>query len=91
LLKSRLKPNDIKIEPKNLFGHEVLNVIPVYGGSEPAEPKHATPEEISELQEILKKRVQRQPKERKERKRKPSVKKIIKEFGEKLWLPKRIP
>ena len=92
LLKAKLKPNKIKTESKNLLGHEVINIIPVYEGLEPAEPKHATPEELSELQETLKKRVQRQPREKKEKKQ--GIRKIIKkvkEFEEKLWLPKRIP
>lgn len=89
LLKSRLKPKAVNIESKNLFGHEVLNVIPVYNSSDSGEPVHASPQELSEMQETLKKRVQKQPRERKAKEQK--IRKIIKEFEEKIWLPKRIP
>ena len=89
LLKSKLKAKAVKTEPKNLFGHEVLNVIPVYEGIIPPQG-HATPEELSELQETLKKQAPKKTKEKRERKR-PRIEKVIKKFEEKLWLPKRIP
>jgi len=31
-LKSKLKPKSISTENSNLFGHEIINLIPVYGG-----------------------------------------------------------
>ena len=82
-IETKFKPNNIKIASTNLFGHEVLNVIPVYKDETPeSERKPLNPEELLGLQKILKKKI---------------VKKIIKEIKklkknkEKLWLPKRIP
>ncbi len=82
-IETKFKPNNIKIASTNLFGHEVLNVIPIYKDETPeSERKPLNPEELLGLQKILKKKI---------------VKKIIKEIKkpkkikEKLWLPKRIP
>ncbi len=82
-IETKFKPNNIKIASTNLFGHEVLNVIPIYKDeTQESERKPLNPEELLELKKILKKKI---------------VKKIIKEIKkpkkikEKLWLPKRIP
>lgn len=82
-IETKFKPNNIKIASTNLFGHDVLNVIPVYKDETPeSKRKPLNPEELLGLQKILKKKI---------------VKKIIKEIKkpkkikEKLWLPKRIP
>ena len=88
LIKLKLKPKAIKEESSNILGHEIINVIPLYEDQEnPQERKPASPEELAELQKILKKRAsaKKSPEKRK------SIKKIIKEFEEKIWLPKRIP
>ncbi len=91
-IKAKLRPKSIRIEFSNLLGHEVINVIPVYAGPEPVEKRHATPDELSELQKVLKAGIQKKTGERKGNR--PGIRKIIKkveEFEEKLWLPKRIP
>ena len=88
LIKSRLKPKEIKIASSNVFGHQIFNVIPIYEGEEnPTERKQASPEELTELQEILAKKTA----VRKVREKKIGIKKIIEKFEENLWLPKRIP
>jgi len=94
LLKTKLKPETVKIESKNLLGHEVLNVIPIYDStdSEESKPEPANPDDLKELQETLKKRVQKRAREKTGEKK--VIKKRIKraeKFQEKLWLPKRIP
>jgi len=88
LIKSRLKPKEIKIASSNVLGHQIFNIIPIYEGEEnPTERKQASPEELTELQEILtKKSTTRKPREKK-----MGIKKIIEKFEENLWLPKRIP
>ncbi len=80
-IKTKLKPKDVKILPSNLFGHEIINVLPVYKDETLKSEKHqAKPEELEEVQKII----------LKEKKiiKKPKTEKIK---GKKLWLPKRIP
>ena len=88
IIKAKLKPDGIKTESTNILGHEIINIIPLYEGRKTSsERKPASHEELEELQEILTKKssVKKSPEKRK------SIKKIIKEFEEKIWLPKRIP
>ena len=88
VIKAKLKPEGIKTESTNILGHEVINIIPLYEGRKTSsERKSASHEELKELQEILTKKAsaKKSPEKRK------SIKKIIKEFEEKIWLPKRIP
>jgi histidine triad (HIT) family protein len=78
LLKRKLKPERVELSQSRLFGHEVINLLPVYKNENfQSERKHSTIEELNNLKEELTKK-----KERKART------KVIKE---KLWLPKRIP
>jgi len=84
-LKSKLKAESISEENSNLFGHEIINLIPIYEG-EPLEKgqerKPADKEEILRLQKTLKEKPKPIP-------RKPKTVKIKPE--EKIRLPKRIP
>jgi len=84
-LKSKLKPKSISTENSNLFGHEIINLIPVYGGDsekEDGERKPADKEELAKLQKNLKEKP-------KPLQRKPKPEKIKPE--EVFRLPKRIP
>ena len=96
LLKSKLQAKTTKTESSSIMGHVIINVVPIYDSAPLTERKTATPEELSEVQEILKKDVKAQktkrPAEKKEKK--AGIKKIMEkigEFEEKIWLPKRIP
>lgn len=83
-LKTKLKPKTTEISSSNLFGHEIINVIPLYGNEKTTEKHPAKPEELNELQKILVKT----------KKTTPRIKKIkadSKKPGKKTWLPKRIP
>ncbi|MCK4647859.1 HIT domain-containing protein [Candidatus Pacearchaeota archaeon] len=81
LLKEKLKPKDILVSPSTLFGHGIINIIPIYKNETIESERHkATPEE---LESVLKK-ILEEPK-------KPIKKPKIKKIKEKLWLPKRIP
>ena len=83
-IKTKLKPKDVQISSANLFGHEVVNVLPVYNEETLNSERHqATPEELGELHKILEK------KSKPQRIKQPKIKKI--ESTDKLWLPRRIP
>jgi diadenosine tetraphosphate (Ap4A) HIT family hydrolase len=82
-LKTKLKPKNTEISSLNLFGHEIVNVIPLYGDEKTAEKHPAKPEELAELQKIL-------IKTKKSTKRAKKIK-VDSKKPEKLWLPKRIP
>lgn len=78
-----LKPKKIDITPSSLFGHEILNILPVYKDENLNSARKKTSEdELLELQKLLAKK----PKTKAIRK--PKTQKIKEQ---KLWLPKRIP
>ena len=81
LLKDKLKPKDIIISPTTLFGHSVINVLPVYKNETlESEKRKASPDELeATLKKIL------------AEEKKPIKKTKPKKIKEKLWLPKRIP
>jgi len=80
-IKKKLKPKDVKIASTNLFGHEVLNIIPIYKDETPeSERKPLNPEDSLGLQKLLEKKPE-----------KKTPKRTIKKTKKKLWLPKRIP
>jgi len=83
-IKSKLKPKKVEISSSNLFGHEIISVIPLYQEKMPTERNPAKPEELSELQETLSKT---ERKIQKIRKGKSSSEKL----KGKIWLPRRIP
>jgi diadenosine tetraphosphate (Ap4A) HIT family hydrolase len=88
ILKSRLKAKQIEIKKSNIMGHEILNVIPVYENQTTSnERQKTTPAELSDLQNVLTKKLLIN----KSREKKKSVKKVLKEIETKFWLPKRIP
>ena len=82
-LKTIFKPKNIITSSANLFGHEIINLIPVYKDETANSERHqAKPEELENLQESLKEKPKPKIIE------KPKIKKIK---SKKLWLPKRIP
>ncbi|MEK6840709.1 MAG: HIT domain-containing protein [Nanoarchaeota archaeon] len=87
LIKKRLKPQEIKIENLNILGHEFINIIPVYDGESTSERKPTSPEELEDLQKILKKRSSKGQVQVK----KNLIKSISRKIEERFWLPKRIP
>jgi diadenosine tetraphosphate (Ap4A) HIT family hydrolase len=86
LLKERLNAKEVKIEENILFGHKLVNILPVYNNEDFNSPKIQT--NLEELEKIKKELEKKQEIIKKIKSpRKPRVKKI----KEKLWLPKRIP
>ena len=78
-IKSKLKPKNVITSTGNLFGHEIINIIPVYQNENQNSQRYkAEEDELLEVQKIMtKKKVI-----------KPRTKKVK---DSKLWLPKRIP
>jgi len=62
-IKTKLKPEDVKIETSSFQGHAIINVIPLYK-DKPIEKKQASEKELKKLQSKLetKKRTSRTPK-----------------------------
>lgn len=82
-IKTKLNPGEVKLASANLFGHEILNLIPIYKDETPkSERKQETPEELEKLQRILKEKTKEKVLEEKKKPKKTKAK---------LWLPKRIP
>jgi histidine triad (HIT) family protein len=80
-IKEKLKAKNIETSNSSLFGHKVINILPVYDNeSFDSKRKSAKIEELEKIREELnrvREKVQRKPKSKK-----------IKEI---FWLPKRIP
>ena len=86
-IKTKLKPKTTEISSSNLFGHEIINVVPLYGDEKITEKHSVKPEELEELQNILVKPKKIMRKIPRTKKTKANSKKPEK----KIWLPKRIP
>lgn len=90
-IKSELKPEEVVIKSSNAFGHEILNVIPLYkenlNPEKAGERYSASEEELLSLQKLLSEK----EKQKKPRAAKPRTKKIPKKKSEKMILPRRIP
>lgn len=82
-IKEEFKPKSITIASSNLFGHEIINVLPIYNNETLSSEKHpAKPEELQALQKQLTKSETDSKTEQKPRE-------IISDKN--YWLPKRIP
>jgi len=81
-IKKKLKPKKVEISKSELFGHEIINLLPVYDNEDfNSKRNSAKMEELEIVKEELEKKKSR------EKISKPKTKKI----NEFLWLPKRIP
>jgi len=89
-INSKFSPKDILVKSVNLFGHEVINLLPVYNGETMDSPKkQATPEELAALKNELDSVIIVEEPKVEEIKKEESE---IKEISEKdMWLPVRIP
>lgn len=84
-IKSKLKPKEVQIHSSNLFGHEIINVLPIYNEETLNSPRY---QEKKEILEELKNKFEK----------KASKKRIIKKTHkksnkkeEKIRVPRRIP
>lgn len=86
LLKKKLKATQVKVKEEALFGHTLLNLLPVYSNEDFDSPKkQASLEDL----EIIKQEIEKV--EKRVRKSSSPRKPRIEKIKEKLWLPKRIP
>ena len=87
-----LSPKDIIVAKTSLFGHDAINLVPVYNEeSINSKRHHASEEELDEVQKILTESGSKAKKSEKEKL--PDVKesRIEKINPKTSWLPKRIP
>jgi len=81
-INTRFKPKNIELIESNLFGHQIINILPIYTNETINSEKHqANPEELEKLKKQL------------EKKTKPEVIKESKpkKIKEKFLIPQRIP
>lgn len=91
-LKSKLKPapQDAKLLFSNMFGHEIINVLPIYKNETLASERHKeSEEELKKLQNTLEKKSSKTKTKIKKTKKVLSKKPVAKKKN--LWLPRRIP
>ena len=96
-IKKELQPQDIRFQGKNIFGHEILNIIPLYEDQklEELKQKQASKEELQELNNSL--QFSTEEEEQKEDNKEESYEdegpsESQEEINEKnTWLPRRIP
>lgn len=82
-IKEKLKAKNIEISNSSLFGHKVINIIPVYDNeSSDSKRSSAKIEELEKIKEELDR--ENKPKKEKKKTRIEKIKGIS-------WLPKRIP
>lgn len=82
-IKNKLKPKKVVISKSKLFGHEIINLLPVYKDENfNSEKKPSRLEDLEKIKEEI-----NAEKKKKEKILKPKLEKI----KENLWLPKRIP
>jgi len=81
-INTKFKPKKVELIESNLFGHQIINILPIYTDETINSEKHqAKPEELEKLKKQLEKKI------------KPEVIKESKpeKLKEKFWLPQRIP
>jgi len=92
ILQRALNPKEINLIPGEVMGHQIINVLPVYGGETiESQRTKKTPEDLQKLKEkiIELSKIGKSP----EKEIKQEIKQESKtEINEKnMWLPKRIP
>lgn len=82
----KFSPKKVDLVPSNLFGHEIINVLPIYSNEDIHSKKHpSTPEELKKIQDELAGVKTKKEKPKEEPKK-------VKIFTDKdTWLPRRIP
>lgn len=86
-IKNKLKPKRVDASKSKIFGHEIINLVPVYTDENINSPKNHA--EISELEKI--RNELERTEEVKEKSEETEEKIDEEEKQEFLWLPKRIP
>mgnify|MGYP001598413960 FL=1 len=77
-----------------MFGHDVVNILPVYTDETfNSRRQPARKEELEEVEKLLKAKpkLEKTSKAKTPKRKKSIVKEIVEKFEQKLWLPQRIP
>jgi histidine triad (HIT) family protein len=83
-IKGKFSPKKIDLSNSRLFGHEVINLLPVYDEENfNSKRNHSTLEELENIKSELERK--------KEKVKKEKAKGKVEHIKEFLWLPKRIP
>jgi histidine triad (HIT) family protein len=82
-IQNSLNPREILYEESNMFGHQIINLIPIYENTIPKERKKSSPEELK----LIKEKIQNSSSllQKEETPRKPET------ITEESIIPKRIP
>jgi len=82
-IKEKLSAKDVEISKSKMFGHEIINVLPIYNNENlNSEKHHESMEELERIKQELEEKVKEEIKEEKT---------LVEKIEEFLWLPKRIP
>lgn len=83
-IKNKFSPKRVDSSNSRLFGHEVINLLPIYDKETfDSKREHSTLEQLEEIKSELERK--------KEKIQKQRIKPKIEQIKEFLWLPKRIP
>ncbi len=83
-IKETLTPKKVDVSTSNTFGHEIINIIPIYDEETPSKRKPAKPEELEEIKKTL------EIKEETPAEKESKQENIVLD-SKNFWLPKRIP
>ncbi|MEX0920526.1 MAG: HIT domain-containing protein [Candidatus Pacearchaeota archaeon] len=83
-IKEKLTPKKVDVSTSNTFGHEIINIVPIYDEETPSKRKPAKPEELEEMKKTL------EIKEETPVKKESKPENIVLDSNN-FWLPKRIP
>jgi diadenosine tetraphosphate (Ap4A) HIT family hydrolase len=89
-IKQKFKPKDIIFFNTNLFGHEIINVLPVYSNeTKDSKRLKSSPEELKKIADELSRITEDKIIEKKTEEKKEEIKDEINEKN--TWLPRRLP
>jgi histidine triad (HIT) family protein len=83
-IKKTLKPKEIVVKKGSLFGHQIINLIPVYGDSPETQRKKVSTDELNTIKDKITFKVQEKPKP-------IEINNEIETISEKTIIPKRKP
>jgi diadenosine tetraphosphate (Ap4A) HIT family hydrolase len=89
-IKQTFNPKEIIFFNANLFGHEIINVLPVYSNETKDSPrKKSSPEELEKIADELSRVTENKIVEKKTEEKKEEINDEINEKN--TWLPRRLP
>lgn len=90
-IKNSLKPKEIVTEHSELFGHKIINLIPVYGETMETERKKSSHEELEKIKEEILSYENNESKPEKNKEKIIEIPKPKEISDKKIKIPKRIP